>query len=80
GGGTAVAAAPIALLGPGTGLGVSGLVPVPGAGWVPLTGEGGHVTLSAADEREDAVLALLRRRFGHVSAERALSGPGLANL
>ncbi|MEW6099383.1 MAG: glucokinase [Pseudomonadota bacterium] len=80
GGGTAVAAAPIALLGPGTGLGVSGLVPVPGGGWVPLTGEGGHVTLSAADEREDAVLALLRRRFGHVSAERALSGPGLANL
>lgn len=73
-------AAPIALLGPGTGLGVSGLIRPPGGGWVPLTGEGGHVTLAAADEREDAVLAVLRRRFGHVSAERALSGPGLANL
>ncbi len=81
GGGPAVAEAPVALLGPGTGLGVSGLLPMGrGRGEVPLNGEGGHVTLSAADAREAAVIELLRQRFGHASAERALSGPGLVNL
>ncbi len=70
---------PLALLGAGTGLGVSGLLPS-AQGLVPLAGEGGHATLSAMDEQEAAVLALLRRSFGHVSAERALSGPGLQNL
>ena len=79
GGGAAVAGAPLALLGPGTGLGVSGLLPAPG-GQVPISGEGGHVTLAAADAREAAVVELLRHRFGHASAERALSGPGLENL
>jgi glucokinase len=79
GGGTAVAGAPLALLGPGTGLGVSGLLPARG-GQVPISGEGGHVTLAAADAREAEVIELLRRRFGHASAERALSGPGLENL
>jgi glucokinase len=71
--------APIAVLGPGTGLGVSGLLPV-GERWVPLSGEGGHATLAAAGPRELAAIARLRERFGHVSAERALSGPGLVNL
>ncbi|MDL5031797.1 glucokinase [Pelomonas sp. APW6] len=71
--------APLALLGAGTGLGVSGLIPS-AQGLVPLAGEGGHATLCAMDDEEDAVLALLRRSFGHVSAERALSGPGLLNL
>jgi glucokinase len=79
GGGAAVAGAPLALLGPGTGLGVSGLLPARG-GQVPISGEGGHVTLAAADAREAEVIELLRRRFGHASAERALSGPGLENL
>ena len=79
GGGTAVAGRPIAVLGPGSGLGASGLIPV-GASWRPLTGEGGHVTMPAATEREDAVLAWMRRHFDHVSAERCLSGPGLVNL
>ena len=71
--------APLALLGAGTGLGVSGLLPS-ALGPVPLAGEGGHATLSAMDDEEAAVLALLRGSFGHVSAERALSGPGLLNL
>jgi glucokinase len=79
GGGSAVAEAPLALLGPGTGLGVSGLLRAPG-GAVAIAGEGGHVTLAAADEREAAVVDWLRRRYGHASAERALSGPGLENL
>ena len=76
GGGAPVADAPLALLGAGTGLGVSGLL----RGSVPLGGEGGHVTLSAVDDLEDAVVRQLRLRFGHASAERALSGPGLVNL
>jgi glucokinase len=81
GSGTAVAGAPLALLGAGTGLGVSGLLPA-GSGHraIPINGEGGHVTLAAIDEREEKVVAILRRRFGHASAERALSGPGIENL
>jgi glucokinase len=69
----------IALIGAGTGLGVSGLVRC-GSSWVPLEGEGGHVAFSPMDAREDAVLAVLRERFGHVSTERIASGPGLVNL
>lgn len=79
--GAAVPGAPLALLGAGTGLGVSGLLPA-GSGHraIPINGEGGHVTLAAIDEREEKVVAILRRRFGHASAERALSGPGIENL
>ena len=80
GGGVAVAGAPIALIGPGTGLGVSGLLRSAGGQYCPLSGEGGHATLAAADEHESALLSLLRGRFGHVSAERLLSGPGLVEL
>ena len=79
GGGEPVAGAAIGVLGPGSGLGVSGLVP-DGAGWRALAGEGGHATIGPADERESAVPAVMRRRFDHVSAERVLSGPGLVNL
>ncbi|CAN7499619.1 glucokinase [Rhizobacter sp. LjRoot28] len=81
GGGAPVPHAAVALLGPGTGLGVSGLVhSADGKLSVPLNGEGGHVTLGGTNAREDAVIAVLRERFGHASAERALSGPGLVNL
>ena len=79
GGGEARAAAARALIGAGTGLGVSGLLPVPG-GWVPLQGEGGHVSLPASTPREANLIALLAERYGHVSAERVLSGPGLVAL
>src|SRR5262249_19601507 len=79
GGGAAVAGTPIGVLGPGSGLGVSGLVPS-GNGWIPLTGEGGHATMAAATDRESGVLDQMRPHFDHVSAERALSGPGLVNL
>lgn len=77
GDGVAVPGAAIGLLGAGTGLGVSGLVPLPGGGWTALQGEGGHTTLPAQGEREWAVQAGLQRLHGHASAERALSGPGL---
>jgi len=79
GGGSPVAGAPMAVLGPGSGLGVSGLVPSSG-GWYALASEGGHATLPAADARESEVIAHMRRRFDHVSAERVLSGPGLVDL
>lgn len=79
GGGAPAARQPIGVIGPGSGLGVSGLIPA-GSGWVALAGEGGHVTMPPETERESAVLELLRRRFGHVSAERCVSGPGLVNL
>ncbi|MHA1565306.1 MAG: glucokinase [Alphaproteobacteria bacterium] len=80
GGGHAAEKSVIGVIGAGTGLGVSGLVPANG-GWTALASEGGHVTLAACNDREAAVLAAMRRRFdGHVSAERALSGPGLVNL
>jgi len=78
--GAADASGPIAVLGPGTGLGVAAVVPNGAGGWMPIASEGGHVTLAATDEHEDAILGQLRRRFGHVSAERVLSGPGLVNL
>ena len=80
GGGIAIAGAPIAILGPGTGLGVSGLIEAPGGGWIALATEGGHATLAPADARERAVVGALEARFGHVSIERAVSGPGLGNL
>ena len=69
----------IAVLGPGTGLGVSGLVHS-AHGWIPLSGEGGHTTLGATNAREWQILEALLQRFGRVSNERALSGPGLVNL
>ena len=70
---------PVAVLGPGTGLGVGGLV-WDGGRWVVLPGEGGNVTLAALDSREAAIIDILRRQYAHVSAEIVLSGPGLVNL
>ncbi len=77
--GRAVPEAPIAILGPGTGLGVAGLVPGREGPQVLVT-EGGHVTMAPGDTRESAILEHLRGRFGHVSAERVLSGDGLVHL
>ena len=74
--GAALKSAPVALIGAGTGLGVSALVPC-GGHWVPIQGEGGHTAFSPMDEREDGVLRVLRSRFRHVSTERLASGPGL---
>jgi glucokinase len=69
----------IVLIGPGTGLGVAGLIPITD-GWVVVPSEGGHSTMPAATREEGRVLDLLREHWGHVSAERVLSGPGLKNL
>lgn len=69
----------LAVVGPGTGLGVAGLVQTR-HGWTALAGEGGHATLSAGDDFEAALLAAVRREHAHVSAERLLSGIGLPAL
>ena len=80
GGGESVWRSTLAALGPGSGLGVSALVPS-GEGWAAMAGEGGHITMPASTHEEHDVIASLRARFdGHCSAERVLSGPGLVNL
>jgi glucokinase len=79
GGGRPEAGAPMAVLGPGTGLGVACLVERP-EGQVIITSEGGHATLAPACEQEDRIVNQLRKRFGHVSAERVISGSGLENI
>lgn len=78
-GGQAVEFAPIAVIGPGTGLGVAALVPGENGPAVVPT-EGGHATMAPADDEEFELLRILRREFGHVSAERVLSGQGIVNL
>lgn len=79
GGGPGDPAAPRLVLGPGTGLGAALWLPAAGPEFVLAT-EAGHATLAAADEREAALIAVVRRGHGHASAERLLSGPGLAEL
>ena len=79
GSGQAMPGAPAVVLGPGTGLGMACLMPGPGAPIV-IASEGGHATLPSSCQQEDAVIDRLRRRYGHVSAERVLSGAGLENL
>jgi glucokinase len=76
GGGQAQAGSVIGVLGPGTGLGAAALVPH-GSGWIAVDGEGGHVTLAPASERELDILRFAWREFEHVSAERLISGIGL---
>jgi glucokinase len=70
---------PMAVIGPGTGLGVALCVPADGR-WIAVPTEGGHSTAVAADDFEGEVLRRVRSDFGHVSAERLLSGIGLPVL
>jgi glucokinase len=70
----------ISVLGPGTGLGVGLLVKRGGNDWQVLPTEGSHGDFSPVDSLDDAILAHFRRRFGRVSTERVVSGPGLADI
>ncbi|MCY0148526.1 glucokinase [Hoeflea sp. G2-23] len=79
GNGSRVNNEPIALIGPGTGLGVSCIVSSSSTPIV-LAGEGGYVSLPVQDEREIAIWQVLRRRYSRVSAERVLCGSGLVEL
>lgn len=78
-GGNAAANATRAVLAPGTGLGVSGLLPTTDGG-AAIAGEGGHVDFAPANEREVQIWRWFANRYAHVSAERLLSGPGLLDL
>jgi glucokinase len=72
----------MAVIGPGTGLGVGGIVPVrgqPGV-WQVVCGEGGHMTLSGATNYQNDILRVAREALPHVSAERLVSGIGLPTL
>jgi glucokinase len=80
GGGRAQDGFPIAVIGPGTGLGVALMLPLPGGGWLPVATEGGHVTLAATDDQQERILAKARASHGHISAERLISGSGLSLL
>lgn len=64
------------LLGSGSGLGVSGLIPA-GDGWISLGSEGGHTSFSPRNEREIQILQYAWKFHEHVSFERLVSGPGL---
>ncbi|MER2492959.1 glucokinase [Catenovulum sediminis] len=79
GGETVVSGKPIAVYGAGTGLGVAHVVPVSGK-WIPLPGEGGHVDFATNNDEEAQVLKFLANELGHVSAERIISGQGIANI
>jgi glucokinase len=68
-----------AVIAAGTGLGEAGIYR-DGASMRPFACEGGHASFSPTDEVEDRLLRFLRRRHGHVSWERVVSGPGLADL
>lgn len=70
---------PRAVIGAGTGLGVSGLLHA-GSHWVPIQGQGGHVTMTVLTERELAIQQVLAKNLGHVSAERYLSGIGTVGV
>tara|TARA_B110000967_G_scaffold15923_1_gene15055 strand:- start:199 stop:1200 length:1002 start_codon:yes stop_codon:yes gene_type:complete len=67
------------VIGPGTGLGVCGLIMSP-SGWLSIAGEGGHSDFAPNTNIEFDILTLLSKKFGHVAVERILSGPGIMNL
>ena len=69
----------IGLVAPGTGLGLALLV-YAGGRYRPVASEGGHADFAPSDASEADLWQYLHARFGHVSAERVLSGPGLVNI
>jgi glucokinase len=77
--GIAVRGQAMAVLGPGTGLGVSGAI-YAGDYWLPLQGEGGHVSYGPLNDRESAVIRIIGKHYAHVSAETLVSGRGLVLL
>lgn len=68
-----------AVLGPGTGLGVSALI-VRDAQHIALETEGGHVSFASGTPEEVAILERLALQYGRVSNERLVSGGGLVNI
>lgn len=79
GSGKSVPQAPIGVLGPGTGLGMSGLICYDGH-WIPLQGEGGHISYAPQTAREWLIVQQLRQELPRISAERILTGIGLQRI
>ncbi len=77
--GIPVPRAPRVILGPGTGLGVAGLVNADGR-WFPLCGEGGHIKYAPASDKEVEVRRAIAPLDKHISIENMVSGPGLLNI
>lgn len=69
----------VAVVGPGSGLGIAGLRFYDGRA-VPIITEGGHAGFAPENELQVQVLEYLQLKFGRVSRERLLSGPGLMNI
>jgi glucokinase len=69
----------ISIVGPGTGLGVAHVLRREGQNYI-IECEGGHMDYAPVDGMEDVILARLRDRYGRVSVERVVSGPGLASI
>jgi glucokinase len=67
------------VLGPGTGLGVGGLVHAQGS-WIPVPGEGGHVDLGPRSKRDLEIFPYIETIEGRVAAEQILCGRGIVNL
>jgi len=78
--GKAARNAAIAVLGPDIGLGVAGLAPLRGEGWLAVPSEGGHMDFCPVEAREAPVFSAVRARHGEVSAERLLSKEGLSDI
>src|SRR5690242_10264350 len=70
---------PVSIVGAGTGFGAACVARFRGR-QLPISTEGGHIGFAPVGARESEVHRLLSNRFGRVSVERILSGPGLANL
>ena len=68
---------PKAVLGPGTGLGATYLIPI-GDGWRSIATEGGHVSIPIQTEEEFEIYSYLRHQYNHISAERVICGKGLS--
>lgn len=67
------------LIGPGTGLGIAGLIPNKKL-WIPLSGEGGHISFAPIDNFEIYILNWFKKIYNRVSIERILCGQGIVDL
>ncbi|WP_174803999.1 glucokinase [Martelella limonii] len=67
------------VLGPGTGLGVAGLVHAEER-WIPVPGEGGHIDVGPRTDRDYQVFPHIKTIEGRVAAEQILCGRGMVNL
>ena len=79
GNGESIEELPVAVLGPGTGLGVGGYILLKNQ-FIALQSEGGHASFSPQNAYEAEILKVLLKKFERVSWERIISGPGLENL